>query len=74
MLKDMKVNKFKIGDRIVLYGWRGTVIAIRTEVREYGQCTYLQVAFDEPDKVGQQYNNGWYGGLNDFVAYGYIGK
>ena len=71
----MTVNKFKVGDGIVIYGWQGTVIDIQHVITADNlKCTYLQIAFDEPQKVGYQYHNGWYGGLDDVVAYGYIEK
>ena len=34
-----------------------------------GTCTYLQVAFDG-DLKNTAYDGGWYGGLDDVVAYG----
>lgn len=81
------VEQFKVGDRIRVYGWEGWVAEvdhkmvtadkdgncttnpkyIATEV----PCTYLRVRFDEPAKIGYQYEGGWYGGKDGVVAYGY---
>ena len=83
MMRDKTVEQFKVGDGIRLYGFDGTVVAIDHQVRDeiglYGDktgnkvdCTYLQVNFDDPATVGSQYNNGWYGGLNGVVAYGFF--
>ena len=81
-MESKTVNEFKIGDGIQIYGWTGTVADIQNELREvfndlrevigYQPCTYLKVNFDNPEKVGYQYEGGWYGGSNDVVAYGYF--
>lgn len=68
----MTVEKFKVGDGIILYGWKGTVAEIDHQKRKVGDCTYLRVKFDDPASVGYQYENGWYGGLNGAVAYGHF--
>lgn len=85
------VEQFKIGDGIRLYGWEGTVTDINhcmstadkdgycTTNPKYiaitVPCTYLKVSFNEPSKVGYQYDGGWYGGKDGVVAYGcYVGK
>ena len=67
----MVVNKFNVGDGIVLYGWKGIVIDKDTQIRDGDRCTYLKVSFNDPKEVGYQYEGGWYGGKNDVVAYGY---
>jgi hypothetical protein len=66
------VNEFKKGDNIVLYGWRGKVVDVDHIIsqRSGRPCTYLQVEFEEPQKVGYQYEGGWYGGADNIVAYG----
>ena len=66
------VNQFNVGDKINLYGWIGKVMEISKEIREGTPCTYLKVNFDEPKKVGYQYEGGWYGGSDNIVGYGYI--
>lgn len=78
------VSEFKVGDRISLYGWLGTVKEVKHEVRDklnyknevIGEmpCTYVRVGFDEPEKIGYQYEDGWYGGSDELVSYGYIGE
>ena len=66
------VEQFSVGDGIVLYGFSGKVVEIDKQKRENGDCTYLRVRFDRPEKVGYQYEGGWYGGLNGVVGYGYF--
>ena len=81
------VDQFKTGDRINLYGWPGWVAEVNhvmvsadkdgycttnpKYIAKEVPCTYLRVRFDEPSKVGYQYEGGWYGGLDGIVAYGY---
>ena len=81
------VEQFKVGDRIRLYGWEGVVVEIDHQIRTADKdgycttnpkyiamevpCTYLRVNFDEPAKVGYQYEGGWYGGKDGVVAHGY---
>lgn len=80
------VEQFKVGDRIRLYGWEGVVSDIKhcmvtadkdgcctTNPKLIAMevpCTYLMVNFDEPSKVGYQYEGDWYGGKDGVVAYG----
>ena len=74
MAKSLFVNEFKIGDKIRLYGFAGTVADIE-HVKKHDDgtpCTYLQVKFDEPEVVGYQYENGWFGGKDNVVSYGHI--
>lgn len=68
----MLVNEFKKGDNIIVYGWKGKVIDIDHKISSYNglPCTYLQVKFNEPEKVGYQYNLGWFGGNDNEVTYG----
>ena len=79
-------EQFKVGDRIRLYGWEGHVVEILHNMVTADKdgccttnpkyiamevpCTYLRVKFDEPAKVGYQYEDDWYGGRDGFVAYG----
>ena len=81
------VEQFEVGDHIRLYGWDGVVIEIDHRMVAADKngyctsnpkyiamrvpCTYLLVRFDEPEKVGYQYENDWYGGKNGVVAYEY---
>lgn len=81
------VEKFKVGDRIRIYGWEGWVAEVNhcmVSADKYGccttnpkyivtevPCTYIRINFDEPAKVGYQYENGWYGGKDGIVSYGY---
>lgn len=81
------VENFKVGDRIRLYGFEGWVAEVDHQLRDADKdgyctsdpqriamhvpCTYLRVNFDEPAKVGYQYEGGWYGGKDGVVAYGY---
>lgn len=67
-----KVNEFKVGDGIMVYGWTGTVTEINHETRDKQPCTYLKVNFDNPEEIGYQYEGGWYGGLDVVVGYGYF--
>lgn len=71
---NMVVNEFKIGDKIRIYGWTGTVTDIDHVIKhdDGAHCTYLKVDFDEPEVVGYQYHGGWFGGKDDVVAYGHI--
>lgn len=66
------VSQFKVGDGIRILGWTGTVMKIDKQKRDGRPCTYLRVAFDEPEEIGYQYHNGWYGGVDELVAYGYF--
>ena len=67
------VNQFEVGDKINLYGFDGVVAEINHEMRDNTPCTYLKVNFDNPKKVGYQYEGGWYGGSDNIVGYGYKG-
>lgn len=67
----MVVNEFKKGDNIVVYGWKGKVIDVHHLISSDNKpCTYLQVSFEEPNEIGYQYHNKWYGGLDNVVAFG----
>lgn len=68
------VEEFKIGDGIELYGWTGTVAKVDhiISVDSGKPCTYLTVNFDDPKKVGYQYEGGEYGGRDGMVGYGYF--
>lgn len=68
----MVVNHFKVGDKINLYGFVGTVAEVSHKMCDQTPCTYLRVQFDDPKTVGYQYENAWYGGSDDIVAYGYV--
>ena len=76
MAKSLFVNEFKIGDKIIVHGWAGTVSAIDHTISHYNgePCTYLTVNFDEPEKIGYQYEGGTFGGTDNIVSYGYIEK
>ena len=81
------VEQFKVGDRIRVHGWDGWVVEVdhRTvpadkdgyttfnpkDIAQNVPCTYLRVRFDEPEKVGYQYDNDWYVGKDGVVAYGF---
>ena len=76
-----KVDEFKVGDRIRLYGFEGVVTEVVPETRydfdwntgeksNFKDCTYLTVHFDHPEQVGYQYQDGSYGGWNKYVGYG----
>ena len=76
------VEQFKVGDRIRVHGFDGWVAEVSHETRyetnwktgertNPQECTYVRVNFDEPKKVGYQYEGGWYGGLDGVVAYGF---
>lgn len=66
------VEKFKVGDKILIYGWSGTVADINHIIASDGDhCTYLKVNFDSPREVGYQYEGKWYGGKDGMVSYGY---
>lgn len=81
------VEQFKVGDRIRVCGWEGWVAEVEHKLVPADKdgycttnpkdiaievpCTYLRVNFDEPAKVGYQYEGGWYGGKDGVVAYGY---
>lgn len=81
------VEQFKVGDRIRAYGWEGRVAEVNhcmvtadkdgncttnpNYIAMEVPCTYLRVMFDEPAKVGYQYENDWYGGKDGVVAYGF---
>ena len=81
------VEQFKVGDRIRLYGWPGWVRKVEhvmVDADENGDCTsnpkyitqkvpctYVTVNFDEPSKVGYQYEGGTFGGKDGVVAYEY---
>ena len=76
------VEQFKVGDLVRVHGWEGTVaevdhitrydVNVKTGEKTNPQAyTYLRVNFKEPAKVGYQYENEWYGGLDGVVGYGY---
>lgn len=81
------VDQFRPGDRIRVHGWEGRVSEVEhvmmtadkdgyhttnpKYIEKEVACTYLRVRFDEPEKIGAQYDGGWYGGLDGVVAYGY---
>lgn len=81
------VEQFKVGDRIRVCGWECWVAEVEHKLVPADKdgycttnpkgiaievpCTYLRVNFDEPAKVGYQYEGGWYGGKDGVVAYGY---
>ena len=80
------VERFKVGDRVRIYGFEGRIAEINRQLVDADEngcctndpkriamqvpCTYLRVNFDEPAKVGYQYEDGWYGGKDGVVAYG----
>ena len=66
------VNEFNVNDKISLYGYSGTVKEICKCVRDGIYCTYLKVKFDDCELSNTAYDDGWYGGNNDIVGYGYI--
>ena len=82
------VERFKVGDRVRIYGFEGRVSEINRQLVDADEngcctndpkriamqvpCTYLRVNFDEPAKVGYQYEGGWYGGKDGVVAYGLL--
>ena len=76
MAKSLVVNKFKVGDKIVICGYTGTVSKVDHIIShdDGSPCTYLTVNFDNPNEIGYQYEGGHYGGKDDIVAYGYIEK
>lgn len=76
LMADREIN-VKVGDRVAVQGYKGTVIdvyhSIKTEWNgtEYVEVagtegTQVQVHFDEKDNYGiaeyGQYQDGWYGG------------
>lgn len=81
------VERFNVGDRIRVCGFEGWVAEVDHQTRDADKdgcctnnpkfiamqvpCTYLRVNFDEPAKVGYQYENGWYGGKDGVAAYDY---
>lgn len=67
----------KVGDRVCVQGYKGTVIDVDHSIRQEWngeayvdvagtESTTVQVRFDEEDNYGiaeyGQYQNGWYGG------------
>lgn len=72
-MKSKTVDQFNIGDKISLYGYSGIVVDIAHEIRDGVECTYLKINFDnDPELAKTAYNDGWYGGNNEVVAYSYI--
>ncbi len=71
-----KMKEFNVGDGIIVQGWSGTVTGIERFTHVCGSerfpCTSIRVAFDEPEKIGYQYNNEWYGGHDEVAVYGYF--
>lgn len=71
MMKSKKVNEFKIGDKIRLYGYDGMVLEVADDICDGVGCTYLKVKFNNGCEIaGTPYDCGWYGGANNFVSYG----
>ena len=66
------VNEFNANDKICLYGYSGMVKEISKYVREGVHCTYLKIKFDDCELSNTAYDNGWYGGSDELVCYGYI--
>ncbi len=72
LMQEKELN-VKTGDRVVIYGWKGTVTEVYhtidkkwngTEYEEISgsESTSVKVAFDDPEKIGYQYEGGVFGG------------
>lgn len=76
LMRDKELN-VKVGDRVCVQGYKGTVIDVDHSVEKEwngeayvdiagSESTTVQVHFDEEDNYGiaeyGQYQNGWYGG------------
>lgn len=72
-MKSKFVNEFCVGDGISILGWHGTVTDVHHWKSTDGRPgTYVTVHFDDPKKIGYQYEGGDYGGLDNVVSYGYF--
>ena len=72
LMQEKELN-VKTGDRVVIYGWKGTVTEVYhtidekwngTEYEEIpgSESTSVKVAFDAPEEIGYQYEGGVFGG------------
>ncbi len=54
----------KVGDRVVIYGWRGTVTEVlkgKSLYHNNEDYTDIRVHFDNTKEIGLQYQDGVYG-------------